>query len=414
MRYKQEKTTSVGSETTIYIDKLFEKVTKGSTIEYRHYIGDFAIVKDTVESGVTSTEIAYLHRDRLGSMTAEVGPDGSVLGAYSFDPFGRPRDGQLVERDKLTSLFTLRGFTDHEQMNEMELIHMNGRAFDYNLGRFLSVDPVIQFEGNSQSINPYSYIMNNPLAGTDPSGYEAEPVYYDEPIESVPYKRGGGNWQTVLVNPGRSGQSTDSGNGKEDDVAAQAGAGGEVSNIGGAGARVASDGSTLGNANDIDRLDQIPADPQAVYDRAKLEAENNPSVVKGKRTDFVNKIVARECLDPKCNSNNFAKPFDSAEKAKEFLAKNPTYTLVDGITIDHSHIQVFRTATTPVKYEVSDRVGIAKHMAGRMSRVLNLSGVENVIRVLAHEGVHVSHPSARHEDNIFPETERNAIENHRR
>ncbi|WP_232056600.1 hypothetical protein [Pseudoalteromonas sp. A25] len=38
----------------------------------------------------------------------------------------------------------------------------------------MSVDPVIQSPGNSQSINPYSYIMNNPLAGVDPSGYEAE------------------------------------------------------------------------------------------------------------------------------------------------------------------------------------------------------------------------------------------------
>ena len=48
---------------------------------------------------------------------------------------------------------------------------MNGRVYDYNLGRFMSVDPFIQEPGNSQSINPYSYIMNNPLAGTDPTGY---------------------------------------------------------------------------------------------------------------------------------------------------------------------------------------------------------------------------------------------------
>jgi len=47
---------------------------------------------------------------------------------------------------------------------------MNGRVYDYNLGRFLSVDPFIQFVGNSQSTNPYSYIMNNPLGGIDPSG----------------------------------------------------------------------------------------------------------------------------------------------------------------------------------------------------------------------------------------------------
>lgn len=51
---------------------------------------------------------------------------------------------------------------------------MNGRAYDYQLGRFLSVDPFIQFPANSQSLNPYSYILNNPMAGTDPTGYYAE------------------------------------------------------------------------------------------------------------------------------------------------------------------------------------------------------------------------------------------------
>ena len=59
----------------------------------------------------------------------------------------------------------------HEHLDEAQLIHMNGRAFDYNLGRFYGVDPIIQFPSNSQSLNGYSYLMNNPLAGTDPTGY---------------------------------------------------------------------------------------------------------------------------------------------------------------------------------------------------------------------------------------------------
>ena len=33
------------------------------------------------------------------------------------------------------------------------------------------MDPIIQFPANSQSLNPYSYLMNNPMAGTDPTGY---------------------------------------------------------------------------------------------------------------------------------------------------------------------------------------------------------------------------------------------------
>jgi hypothetical protein len=48
---------------------------------------------------------------------------------------------------------------------------MNGRVYDYNIGRFLSVDPFVHLQGGSQGINPYSYIMNNPMAGIDPTGY---------------------------------------------------------------------------------------------------------------------------------------------------------------------------------------------------------------------------------------------------
>ena len=51
---------------------------------------------------------------------------------------------------------------------------MNGRVYDYNLGRFLSVDPLIVNEANSQAINPYSYVMNNPLKYHDPTGYATE------------------------------------------------------------------------------------------------------------------------------------------------------------------------------------------------------------------------------------------------
>ncbi len=43
--------------------------------------------------------------------------------------------------------------------------------YDYNNGRFLSVDPFIQNPTSTQSMNPYTYIFNNPLSGTDPTGY---------------------------------------------------------------------------------------------------------------------------------------------------------------------------------------------------------------------------------------------------
>ncbi|MAF59180.1 MAG: hypothetical protein CMK03_14945 [Ponticaulis sp.] len=48
---------------------------------------------------------------------------------------------------------------------------MNGRIYDPTLGRFLQADPHIQAPTNSQNYNRYSYVLNNPLSYTDPSGY---------------------------------------------------------------------------------------------------------------------------------------------------------------------------------------------------------------------------------------------------
>ncbi len=187
MRYKQVKTGAAGGTiTTYYIDKLLEKEVQGSTTKYKHYIGDVAI-----QTKKNSTwDIGFTHRDRLGSVVSITDHLGNIKEHRSFDPFGKPRKGDFVEpsQNTLTSIIGLtqinrtteRGFTDHEQLDDHELIHMNGRAYDYNLGRFLSVDPFVQDAGNSQAMNPYSYVLNNPLAFTDPSGYAREAVSYLE------------------------------------------------------------------------------------------------------------------------------------------------------------------------------------------------------------------------------------------
>ncbi|WP_413662612.1 RHS repeat-associated core domain-containing protein [Microbulbifer sp. CNSA002] len=185
MRYKQVNQTS--GKTTLYIGKLFEKITGGGETQYRHFIGDIAVLTTTEKGSEIIHKIGFSHRDRLGSAVAVGDETGNLKESHSFDPFGKPRQGNILDKDAaiLESVYSTRGFTDHEHLDDVALIHMNGRAYDYNLGRFLSVDPVIQSPGNSQSLNPYSYIMNNPLAGTDPSGYEmADEVDEEESIEA--------------------------------------------------------------------------------------------------------------------------------------------------------------------------------------------------------------------------------------
>ncbi|WP_342626735.1 RHS repeat-associated core domain-containing protein, partial [Pseudoalteromonas rubra] len=48
---------------------------------------------------------------------------------------------------------------------------MNGRIYDADTGRFMQADPVVQAPSNLQNYNAYSYVLNNPLSYTDPSGY---------------------------------------------------------------------------------------------------------------------------------------------------------------------------------------------------------------------------------------------------
>jgi len=63
---------------------------------------------------------------------------------------------------------TPRGYTGHEHLDEHGLIHMNGRVYDPRLARFLQSDPFIEDTG---TLNRYTYVHNNPLYYTDPSGY---------------------------------------------------------------------------------------------------------------------------------------------------------------------------------------------------------------------------------------------------
>ncbi|MBA3916421.1 MAG: RHS repeat-associated core domain-containing protein, partial [Acidobacteriales bacterium] len=123
----------------------------------------------------STRHIDYLLTDRLGSVDAVANANGVLTETRGYDAFGKPRTGSWADAapPRLgTTANTPHGFTGHEHLDGVELIHMNGRVYDYNIGRFTGVDPVIQAPLNSQSFNPYSYILNNPLSGTDPTGYE--------------------------------------------------------------------------------------------------------------------------------------------------------------------------------------------------------------------------------------------------
>jgi len=178
-RSRYLKTGSDGSK-TLYLNKIYELTTKGQEVTHKQFIyaGSSLVAMQIsgldAQGAAKAVQTRYLHKDNLGSVDTITDGLGNVVERNGFDPFGARRASDWRDNNagiSLIPVLTNRGFTGHEHMDEVDLIHMNGRVYDPTLGRFLSADPHIQSPHNTQSYNRYSYVMNNPLKYTDPSGY---------------------------------------------------------------------------------------------------------------------------------------------------------------------------------------------------------------------------------------------------
>lgn len=172
-------TTEKGS--TVYLNptktggKLFEiDFHNEKGITYKHYIGGMLAVYE-INDGLlnVSDKTQYFLKDHLGSTDIVTDASGNEVERLSFDAFGQRRDAsnwQLADAP-IEAQQTNQGYTGHEHLDNVGIIHMNGRLYDPILGRFLSADPNVQAPKNTQNLNRYSYVLNNPLSFTDPSGY---------------------------------------------------------------------------------------------------------------------------------------------------------------------------------------------------------------------------------------------------
>jgi RHS repeat-associated protein len=197
-RWKQVANYGGATETTIYVGGILEKLTRGSVTEYRHRIpagSSSTAVYVRRSSGSGSSSTYYTTSDHLGSSTVTMDSSGASLVNLSFGAYGKRRgaawnDTPLPDDwDQITA--TGRdGFTGHEHLDNVGAIHMNGRVYDPQLGRFMSADPLYVGDlADPQSLNPYSYIENNPLSGVDPSGFA-----------SIGFGCQGGNDSTYVCN----------------------------------------------------------------------------------------------------------------------------------------------------------------------------------------------------------------------
>ncbi len=186
---------------------------------------------DATEQAMSADSISYVHRDILGSGELVTDSRMNILARKFFSPYGEKVDDllqaqaqiegqayqvtklgagmiqsdsddlgadlwaeyeQAGEGDAFLSRFTagvstmeltgVRGFTSHEEIQEMALINMNARLYDPVIGRFMSADSIVPDLYTPLDHNRYSYVRGNPVTSRDPTGHNpwlaAAAVFY--------------------------------------------------------------------------------------------------------------------------------------------------------------------------------------------------------------------------------------------
>jgi RHS repeat-associated protein len=159
-------------------ERVKKRVYSGGTVTDTYYIGDHFEVKggETIKyifagnlrvAQVKGTSRSFFHKDHLGSSTVMTDASGYELESTEYAPFG----SQRAHTGTSTSDYR---YTDQELDAENGLYNYNARLYDPFIGRFISPDTIVPEPFNPQSLNRYTYCLNNPLIYVDPSGHVSE------------------------------------------------------------------------------------------------------------------------------------------------------------------------------------------------------------------------------------------------
>ena len=163
-----------GVETRFLVDseasfsQLIEEYLPDGTVEAEYTVGNSLISQE--QGG----EEAFQHGDAQNSVQVITDESGNATGELTYDAFGRVIN-QAGETD-VTHQYT------GEQFDEVTgLTYLRARYYDPDAGRFLSKDAFEGFLSDPLTQNGYSYVENDPLNKTDPSGNESA-ISYSESL----------------------------------------------------------------------------------------------------------------------------------------------------------------------------------------------------------------------------------------
>ncbi|WP_423223229.1 RHS repeat-associated core domain-containing protein [Candidatus Amarolinea aalborgensis] len=140
-----------------------------------YYEVDNGVVKKYYDAGSvlvaenSGGALYYLLTDHLGSTALTLDSAGNRLNTNTeirYYPYGAPR----YTAGATPTTFN---FTGQRRDSGSGLLYYGARWYDPVIGRFIQADTIVPQPGNPQSLNRYSYVGNQPLRFTDPSGHAA-------------------------------------------------------------------------------------------------------------------------------------------------------------------------------------------------------------------------------------------------
>jgi RHS repeat-associated protein len=170
--------------TTLYLDgqELTLNRNTGGLAPTRYYTHG----GKTVAVRTASNTLHWLLGDHQGTTEFSINADTMAIGRRRQAPFGVPRGAPAdIPGD--------RGFVGGTEDASTGLVHIGAREYDADLGRFISVDPVVGSE--PQLLNAYAYANNSPVTSSDPTGMYCDGCDYanfkygDSSVWTPPKKR---------------------------------------------------------------------------------------------------------------------------------------------------------------------------------------------------------------------------------